>query len=79
MVALLRIWGFVWIVICMIAMGTYDYFLFSHRAPRVGDLLEGVVFIPGILALLASVLIAYLRARAGEPQLLTTHGPGAKN
>jgi fructose-1,6-bisphosphatase/inositol monophosphatase family enzyme len=58
MATLFRIWGCAWIAICTIAMGVFDYFLFSHRGPRVNDLLEGVVFIPGVLALLASLLIS---------------------
>ena len=68
MVTLFRIWGCVWIVICIITMGIIDYFLFSHRPPRATDLLEGVVLLPGILALLASVLIARFRAGEGQPR-----------
>ena len=79
MVTLFRIWGCAWIVICMFAMGIFDFFLLSHRAPRVGDLPEGVVFMLGILALLASVLIARSRDRGDELQLQSIHRPRAGN
>ena len=53
--------GLAWLTVGGLAVGGYDYLLFSHRPPHMSDLLQVIPLAPGLLALLVSGVIRLAR------------------